>query len=120
MVHGRWLSPSTINHMPLATSHDELTTSHVNLQARSSIEMGMRYLITVLLVLQAVSGRAQSTDIRGTWTAELRDAKVFLQLRTAPPAEWNGDRWNGDWTMGQTFPVEAFGGLPANDPQFSV
>src|SRR5258706_3389461 len=82
----------------------------------------MRYLRILALVLApTISGGAQAqTDIRGTWTAELREGKVFLQLRTAPPAEWNGDRWNGDWNMGQTFPVEAFGGLPANDPQFSV
>ena len=137
MANGIWLMgatpaflPSSLCHQPLAISHlsanklaishDELKTSHDNHQARSSIEPGMRYLISVLLALQAVSGRAQTTDIRGTWTAELRDAKVFLQLRTAPPAEWNGDRLNGDWNMGQTFPVEAFGGLPANDPQFSV
>ena len=35
---------------------------------------------------------ADTTDIHGTWTAELRTGRVFLQVRTAPPADWNGDR----------------------------
>ena len=48
---------------------------------------------------------AQNSDIKGTWTAELRNGGVFLQVRTSPPTDWNGDRWNGDWNMGQTFPV---------------
>ena len=42
---------------------------------------------------------AQNADVHGTWTAELRDGKVFLQVRTSPPADWNGDRWRGDWNM---------------------
>ena len=63
---------------------------------------------------------AQNTDIGGTWTAELRNAKVFLQVRTAPPKEWNGDRSGGDWNMGQSFPIEELPGLPSNDDQFSV
>ena len=63
---------------------------------------------------------AQNTAITGTWTAELRSARVFLQIRTTPPADWNGDRSNGDWNMGQTFPIEELTGLPANDDQFTV
>src|SRR4051812_10417263 len=62
----------------------------------------------------------QTSDIKGTWTAELRSGRVFLQVRTSPPAEWNGDRWDRDWNMGQTLPVEQLAGLPANDDQFSV
>ena len=63
---------------------------------------------------------AQNTDIKGTWTAELRNARVFLQVRTRLARDWNGDRWNGDWNMGQTFPIDELAGLPANDDQFTV
>ena len=76
----------------------------------------------LLFALTAAGGplAAQNTAIKGTWTAELHNARVFLQVRTAPPADWNGDRWNGDWNMGQTFPVEELTGLPANNDQFTV
>ncbi len=83
----------------------------------------MRHLITLLLlVLQAVTGRGQSTDIHGAWTAELRAGKVFLQVRTAPPPDWDrSGSWNGGgWNMGQTFPVDELAGLPANDDQLTA
>ena len=61
----------------------------------------MRYLISLLLlVLHIATGGAQqsATDIHGTWTAEIHTGKVYLQVRTAPPPDWNRDRsWNGDW-----------------------
>ena len=38
---------------------------------------------------------------------------MFLQVRTSPPKDWNGDQWRGDWNMGQTFPVDEVGGLAA-------
>jgi len=63
---------------------------------------------------------AQNADVHGTWTAELRDGQLFLQVRTSPPADWNGDRWRGDWNMGQSLPIDEVGGLPRNDNQFSV
>ena len=52
----------------------------------------MRYLTILALVMaQAASAGAQAqTDIKGTWTAELRNGRVFLQVRTTPPADWNG------------------------------
>src|SRR5712692_6087026 len=86
------------------------------------VQARMRYLTVLTLFLaQALPGRAQAqSDVSGTWTAELRNAKVFLQVRTAPPKEWNGDRWNGDWSMGQSFPIEELAGIPPNDEQFSV
>src|SRR6266849_1636687 len=86
------------------------------------VQAGMRYLtVLTLLLAQALSGRAQAqSDVNGTWTAELRNAKMFLQVRTAPPKEWNGDRWNGDWSIGQSFPIEERAGIPPNDEQFSV
>src|SRR4051794_3159354 len=62
----------------------------------------------------------QAGDIRGTWTAELRAGRVYLQVRTTPPQDSNGDQWHNDWSMGQTFPVDQLAGLPANDDQFSV
>ena len=82
----------------------------------------MRYILAAILALfQALTGQTQTaTDINGTWTAELRSAKVFLQVRTAPPAEWNGDRWGGDWSTGQTLAVDEFAGLPANDERLSA
>lgn len=82
----------------------------------------MRYILAACLALcQALTGHAQTTtDVNGTWTAELRDAKVFLQVRTAPPAEWNGDRWGGDWSTGQTLTVDEFPGLPVGDAHLTV
>src|SRR5436190_1515271 len=66
------------------------------------------------------NGRAQS-DIHGTWTAELHQGKVFLQVRSTPPPDLNrsGD-WSGDWSMGQSYAVEDFAGLPANDEQLTT
>src|SRR5690242_10092933 len=82
----------------------------------------MRYLAAVtLLFAQTVSGAAQApSEIHGTWTAELRNGKVFLQVRAPAPRDWNGDRWNGDWSMGQSLPVDELSGLPANDEQLTV
>ena len=83
----------------------------------------MRYLITLFLfVLQALTGRAQTpTDVHGTWTAELHSGKVFLQVRTTPPPDWNrSGNWNGDWNMGQSFPVDDLSGLPANNDQLTA
>ena len=83
----------------------------------------MRYLITLfLLVLHIAMGGAQSapTDVHGTWTAEIHSGKVNLQTRTAAPPDWNrsGD-WNGDWSMGQTMPVDDLTGL-ANSDTFTL
>src|SRR5262252_2231059 len=82
----------------------------------------MRHLAAAFLVLSvAGSVPAQTpTDIHGTWTAELREGKAFLQVRAPAPRDWNGDRWNGDWSMGQTLPVEDLTGLPANGDQFTA
>ena len=83
----------------------------------------MRYLITLFLfVLQALTGRAQTpTDVHGTWTAELHSGKVFLQVRTTPPPDWSrSGNWNGDWNMGQSFPVDDLSGLPANNDQLTA
>src|SRR5262249_52917619 len=67
------------------------------------------------------TGQAQTpSDIHGTWTAEVHTGKVFLQVRAPAPRDWNGDRWNGDWSMGQTYPVEELTGLPANDDQLTA
>src|SRR5262245_43872445 len=68
----------------------------------------------------AATASAQS-DIHGTWTAEIHQGKVFLQVRTTPPADWNrSGNWNGDWNMGQSFPVDELSGLPANDERFTA
>ena len=78
-------------------------------------------IVAALVVLQAVSGRAQTpAEIHGTWTAELHNGNLFLQMRTAPPPESNGDRSGGDWNMGQTYPVDDFAGIPPNDERFTV
>src|SRR2546423_7221740 len=63
---------------------------------------------------------AAQTDVHGPWTAELREGKAFLQVRTAPPADWNGDRGRGDWSMGQSIPIDEIGGLPRNDANLTV
>ena len=74
----------------------------------------------VLLVASAAPLSAQ-TDIHGTWTAELRQGKVFLQVRTTPPADWNrSGNGNGDWNMGQSFPIDELSGLPANDERLTA
>ena len=82
----------------------------------------MRYLITLFLLLLhiAIGGAQAPTDIHGTWTAEIHTGKVYLQVRTAPPPDWNrsGD-WKGDWNMGQSIPVEELQGL-ANSDQFTM
>src|SRR5258708_30102902 len=88
-----------------------------------AVQAGMRYITLLFVLLQAVSGRAQtpSTEIHGTWTAELHQGKVFLQVRTTPPADWNrSGNWNGDWNMGQSFPVDELSGLPANDERLTA
>ena len=64
-----------------------------------------------LLVASAAPVSAQ-TDIHGTWTAEIRQGKVFLQVRTTPPADWNrSGNGNGDWNMKQA----GFGGASVED-----
>ena len=83
----------------MALSHQPaiaVTFSHQpdNLHAAAPVQAGMRYLITLfLLVLHVGAGRAQApTDIHGTWTAEIHTGKVYLQVRTAPPPDWNRSR----------------------------
>ena len=75
----------------------------------------MRYLITLFLFVLHVAGRRRAgaaTDIHGTWTAEIHTGKVYLQVRTAPPPDWTrSGNWNGDWSMGQSVPVEDLAGL---------
>jgi len=81
----------------------------------------MRIILTAaLLALQAAAGAAQTADINGTWTAEIHSGKVFLQTRTPPPPDWNrnGD-WRGDWSQGQSVPIEEISGL-ANDEHLTV
>jgi hypothetical protein len=74
----------------------------------------MRYLATALFAL--VLGVSQDpAAINGTWSAELRDARIFLQLRTTAP-----DGQRGDFNSGQTLAIEEVSGLPAGDPRFSV
>ena len=82
----------------------------------------MRYITVLLLLVLSASGRAQNpiSDIHGTWTAELRSGRVFLQLRTPAPEDQRGRNGNGDWSMGQTFPVEDLSGLPANDERLTA
>ncbi len=77
--------------------------------------------VLALVALPVTVGHGQTPDIHGTWTAELHGGRVFLQVRTAPPPEWNrsGD-WNGGWNIGQTFPVDELSGLPANDAQLTA
>ncbi len=76
-------------------------------------------IIASLLVLQSAAGSAQ-TEVHGTWTAEIHSGKVFLQTRTVPPPDWNrsGD-WRGDWSMGNSLPIEEVSGL-ANDDQLTA
>ena len=61
-----------------------------------------RLFAVILCVAVTAPLVAQTPDIHGTWTAELRNGRVFLQVRAPAPRDWNGDRWNGDWSMGQT------------------
>src|SRR5262249_18713740 len=64
---------------------------------------------------------AAQNEIHGTWTAELHGGRVFLQVRTSPPADWNrSGNGNGDWSMGQTYPVDELSGLPANDERLTA
>ena len=79
--------------------------------------------ISAFIVLAALLGRAQVSnqalkDVSGTWTAEIHNAKVFLQIRTSAPDGSNS--WNGDWSSGQSFPIEEIAGLPANEEHFTA
>ena len=81
-------------------------------------------VVVGLVVLQTISGRAQAPAdmqgaIHGTWTAELHNGKVFLQVRAPAPRDWN-DRGSGDWSMGQTLPIDELAGLPPNDEQLTA
>ena len=97
--------------------------SPFNLPNRAAVQVGMQRTaiacFAVVALFQA-TGQAQ-TDIHGTWTAEIHQGKVFLQVRTAPPPDSNrsGD-WNGDWSMGQSYPVDDLSGLPANDERLTA
>ena len=83
-----------------------------------SLKPGFAMILT-LIVAACVLGQAQEPrDVTGTWTAELHNGKVFLQVRTSAPTTWNS--WSGDWNMGQTFPIEEFSGLPPNDEHFTA
>src|SRR5260370_38764827 len=83
----------------------------------------MRYITFLLVVALSVVGRAQTSDIHGTWTAELHQGKVFLQVRATSPDDASrnstGTNWGG-WNMGQTFPVDELSGLPANNEQLTA
>ena len=77
--------------------------------------------VVASVACQTIPGRAQTADINGTWTAELHGGKVFLQVRTAPPPDWNrSSDWNGGWNIGQSFPVDELSGLPGNDDQLTA
>ena len=86
----------------------------------------MRLHIPALAALLAVIGapaigQPQAADLHGTWTAELHTGKVFLQVRTSPPPEWNrSSDSRGDWSMGHSLSVDELAGLPANDDQLTV
>src|SRR5437588_7564775 len=100
-----------------------IAISHDNQPALPPIETGMRYLITLfLLALHGVIGGAQPApaDVHGTWTAEIHAGKVNLQTRTAAPPDSNrsGD-WGGEWSMGQTIPIDELSGL-ANSDTFTL
>ena len=86
----------------------------------------MSRLLTMFVVfavaVATAPALAQTTDVHGTWTVEFHDGKAFLQVRSSTPRDANGDRpWNGgDWSMGQSFPVEELSGLPANDQNLTA
>jgi len=81
----------------------------------------MRILIAAaLLAAQTATGAVQSADIHGTWSAEIHGGKVFLQTRTeAPPDRNRNGNWSGDWSMGNSLPIEEVSGL-ANDEHLTV
>jgi hypothetical protein len=94
----------------------------------------MRYLsataLALLVAAQTVNSRAQAPQatisdnsgiIHGTWTAELHNGRAFLQLRSpAPPDRDRRGEGSGDWSMGQTLPIDELQGLPVNDEQLTA
>ena len=82
----------------------------------------LRMFVVFAVAGATVPALAQTADVHGTWTVEFHDGKAFLQVRSSTPRDGNGDRpWNGgDWSMGQSFPVEELSGLPANDQNLTA
>src|ERR1041384_7905501 len=82
--------------------------------------MRMRILSALAFLALAAGLGAQTSDVHGTWTAELRSGKVFLQVHTAPPRDWNRGAERSDWSLGQSFPVDELSGLPGSDDQLTA
>jgi hypothetical protein len=81
----------------------------------------MRKLFAACLVTVAFQTVSAQSDIHGAWTAELHSGRVFLQVNTTPPPDWNrGSDWNGGWNMGQTFDVSDLSGLPGADDRLTT
>ena len=98
-----------------------LPNARFNLSSGRPVEGGMRTLAAAAIVLQTAGAGAQTADIHGTWTAELRNNKVFLQVQAPQPDDWNRNNdWRGGWNMGQSLPVDELSGLPGNDERFTA
>src|SRR5258708_21997293 len=94
-----------------------LAISHFNLPGEAAVQLRMRKLfIACLLTGGLLQTAGAQTDVHGTWTVELHQGKVVLQVRSTPPHDWNrsGD-WSGDWSMGQSYTFEAFADIQTND-----
>src|SRR5215475_386125 len=75
----------------------------------------------VLLALTTLSVRlAGQSTVNGTWTAELNQGKVFLQVRSESPGESRSGDFRGGWNMGRTYTIDELAGLPANDERLTA
>src|SRR6185436_10657709 len=91
-----------------------LTLRHHQRHVTGGLMRRVFNVLTALLACALVAPLAAQSDVNGTWTAELRQGKVFLQVRTEPPDSSRSGDGRG-WNMGQSYPVEELSGLPAND-----
>ena len=111
----------TLEHTETGGRVYSLPNTRFNLSSGRPVEGGMRTLAAAAIVLQTAGAGAQTADIHGTWTAELRNNKVFLQVQAPQPDDWNRNNdWRGGWNMGQSLPVDELSGLPGNDERFTA
>ena len=55
-----------------------------------SPRLGLSSMAALTIAASLLLLAQEPKEISGAWTAELRNAKVFLQMRTGAAGSWNG------------------------------